>query len=114
MTPFLSNSKYKICKGWEYRLIYRNGRRRANRHFVLYYIKNNLGYSRFGISVSRKLGGAVKRNRIKRIIREIVRLREDARCMGVDMVIVARGGMTGVNFKEANEVFGTLIKYMEH
>jgi len=34
--------------------------------------------------------------------------------MGVDMVIVARGGMTGVNFKEANEVFGTLIKYMEH
>ena len=56
----------------------------------------------------------MKRNRIKRIIREIVRLREDARCMGVDMVIVARGGMTGVNFKEANEVFGTLIKHMEH
>lgn len=110
----MSKSQYKIRKGWEYRLIYRNGRRRANRHFVLYYIKNNLGYSRFGISVSRKLGGAVKRNRIKRIIREIVRLREDARILGMDMIIVARSGMIGVNFKEANEVFGTLIRQMEH
>ena len=56
----------------------------------------------------------MKRNRVKRIIREIVRLREDARSIGVDMIIVARGGMIGINFKEANEVFGTLIKYMEH
>ncbi len=56
----------------------------------------------------------MKRNRVKRIIREIVRLREDARSIGVDMIIVARGGMIDVNFKEANEVFGTLIKYMEH
>ena len=56
----------------------------------------------------------MKRNRIKRIIREIVRLREDARSIGIDMIIVARGGMIGVNFKEANEVFGTLIKYLEH
>lgn len=56
----------------------------------------------------------MKRNRIKRIIREIVRLREDARSMGMDMIIVARGGMIGVNFKEANEVFGTLIRHMEY
>ncbi len=56
----------------------------------------------------------MKRNRIKRIIREIVRLREDARSMGMDMIIVARGGMIGVNFKEANEVFGTLIRRMEY
>ena len=56
----------------------------------------------------------MKRNRVKRIIREIVRLREDARSIGIDMIILARGGMIGVNFKEANEVFGTLIKYMEH
>lgn len=103
---------FKIRKGWEYRFIYRNGRRKANRYVVLYYIKNNLGYSRFGISVSRKLGGAVRRNRIKRIFREIVRLREDAKGMGIDMVIVAREGMIGVNFKEANDAFGNLIKHL--
>lgn len=110
----MSNLKYKIRKGWEYRFIYRNGRRKANRYFVLYYIKNNLEYSRFGISVSRKLGGAVRRNRIKRLIREIVRLRDDTREMGLDMIIVAREGMIGVNFKEANDVFGSLIKYLEY
>ena len=110
----MSNLKYKIRKGWEYRFIYRNGRRKANRYFVLYYIKNNLEYSRFGISVSRKLGGAVKRNRIKRLIREIVRLKDDTREMGLDMIIVAREGMIGVNFKEANDVFGSLIKYLEY
>lgn len=75
-------------------------------------MKNNLGYSRFGISVSRKLGGAVKRNRIKRIIREIVRLR-DTKGMGINMVIVAREGMKGVDFREANDAFGNLIKYLE-
>lgn len=110
----MSNTKYKIRKGWEYRFIYRNGRRKANRYFVLYYIKNDLGYSRFGISVNRKLGGAVKRNRIKRIIREIVRLHEDVRGLGMNMIIVAREGMTGADFKEANEVFGHLIKHIEH
>ena len=110
----MNKTRYKICKGWEYRFIYRNGKRRANRYFVLYYIKNNLGYSRFGISVSRKLGGAVRRNRIKRIIREIVRLRNDANRMGINMVIVAREGMIGVNFNEANDAFGNLIKHLEY
>ncbi len=110
----MSKSQYKIRKGWEYRFIYRNGRRKANRYFVLYSIKNSLGYSRFGISVSRKLGGAVRRNRIKRIIREIVRLRNDTKEMGVDMVIVAREGMVGANFKESNDAFGNLIKHLEN
>ncbi|MDD5434293.1 MAG: ribonuclease P protein component [Nitrospira sp.] len=108
----MKNSKYKIRKGWEYRFIYKNGRRKSNRFFVLYYIKNNLGYSRFGISASKKLGNAVKRNRIKRLIREVIRLRDDIKGMGMDIVIVARDGMLGINFKEANEAFGNLIKYV--
>jgi len=109
----VSKLKYKIRAGWEYRYIYRNGRRKANRYFVLYYLKNNLGYSRFGISVNRKLGGAVKRNRIKRLIREIIGLRDDAKQMGLDMVIIAREGMIGVNYKEANDAFGNLIAHLE-
>lgn len=108
----MNKSRYKIRKGWEYRYIYRNGRRKANRFFILYYLKNNLGYSRFGISASRKLGGAVNRNRIKRIIREIVRLRNDVRGMGMDMVIVAREGIIGMGFKEADEAFGNLVKHL--
>ncbi len=66
--------------------------------------------------MSRKLGGAVRRNRIKRIIREIVRLRDvkNKDGMGLNMVVVARGGMIGVNFKEADEAFGHLIGHLEY
>lgn len=108
----MKNTKYNIRKGWEYRFIYRNGRRKSNRYFVLYFIKNNLGYCRFGISASKKLGNAVKRNRVKRLIREVVRLRDDIKGMSMDIVIVARDGMLGINFKETNEAFGSLIKHV--
>lgn len=108
----MKNSKYKIRKGWEYRFIYRNGRRKSNRYFVLYYIITDLGYSRFGISASKKLGNAVKRNRVKRLLREVLRLRDDIIGMSMDIVIVARDGMLGINFNEANEAFGSLIKYL--
>lgn len=109
----MKNSTYNIRKGWEYRFLYKNGRRTSNRYFVLYYIKNNLGYSRFGISASKKLGNAVKRNRVKRLIREVIRLRDDVKGMKMDIVIVARDGMLGINFKEANEAFSSVIKYVK-
>lgn len=108
----MSTSKYKIRKGWEYRFIYRNGRRKSSRFFVLYYIKTNLGYSRFGISASKKLGGAVTRNRIKRLLREVIRLRDDVKDMSMDIVIVARDGMLDIDFQETNKAFGSLIKYV--
>ena len=108
----MKNSKYKIRKGWEYRFIYKNGRRKSSRFFVLYYIKNNLGYSRFGISASKKLGNAVIRNRVKRLIREVIRLRNDIKGMSMDIVLVARDGMLGIKFKDADEAFGNLIKYL--
>ncbi|MEK6560094.1 MAG: ribonuclease P protein component [Nitrospirota bacterium] len=111
----MSKSKYKIRKGWEYRHIYKNGRRKANRYFVLYYVETDLGYSRIGMSVSRKLGGAVKRNRVKRLIREIVRV-DDYSClkeMSLDMVVVARQEMVGTNFREAQEAFTKLIRSVQ-
>lgn len=111
----LSLSNYKIRKGWEYRYIYRNGRRKANRFFVLYYLETSLGYSRVGISTSRKLCGAVKRNRIKRIIREIVRADDYSflKDMSLNMVVVAREKMVGADFHEAKEAFVNLVRSIE-
>ena len=56
----------------------------------MYVRKNNKPYNMLGITVSKKVGNAVKRNRAKRIIRQAYRDNEIFMPLGVDMVIVAR------------------------
>lgn len=57
---------------------------------VLYYLKNNLPYNRIGFTVSKKMGKAVVRNKIKRRIKESYRLNEHKFKIGYDFVIVSR------------------------
>jgi ribonuclease P protein component len=63
-----------LRKGREFDKVYRQGKRCRGNGFSLIFIPNDLGYNRIGISIHRKLKGAVRRNRIKRIIRESFRL----------------------------------------
>jgi ribonuclease P protein component len=71
--------------------VFRSGRSHASREFVLYvFPRAEAGPARLGLSVSRKVGGAVERNRVKRLLREAF-ARESARLAGgVDAVVVAR------------------------
>ena len=76
--------------------MYRDGQRRSSPQFTVFYRANGLERSRFGISVKKALGGAVVRNRIRRRIREILRLHQSEIPSGWDIVIhprssVARG-----------------------
>lgn len=57
----------------DYRLCYRTGRRRAGSFATLHYRPNDRGHARLGITASRKVGGAVVRNRLKRWTRECYR-----------------------------------------
>ena len=59
---------------------------------VVYAIANELDVSRLGLSVGRKHGGAVRRNRIKRLIREAFRLERPTLPTGLDVVVVPRAG----------------------
>lgn len=70
------------------RLYHSNGQ--ANIYMVLYARRNRLGVNRVGITVSKKLGHAVVRNRVRRRLREIYRLHEEAFQPGWDIVVVAR------------------------
>jgi ribonuclease P protein component len=78
--------------------VYRNGKRRSNSHFTVFLKANDLPQSRFGFSIKRALGGAVVRNRMRRRMRELVRLHRKEISAGWDFVIHPKANVASVAF----------------
>lgn len=72
----------------------------ANSFLVLYARKNRTATNRVGLTVSKKLGHAVVRNRIRRRLREVYRLNEDKFAPGWDIVVVARSRCLDADFSK--------------
>ena len=85
------------------RLYRTNGQ--ANGYLVLYARKNRTSANRVGITVSKKLGHAVVRNRIRRRLREIYRLNESRFQPGWDIVVVARTKAIYASFPELTRAY---------
>jgi ribonuclease P protein component len=86
-----SHARGRLSRSAEFERVYRQGRSTANRHLVLYTFPNpSSTRPRLGLSVSRKVGGAVQRNRVKRLLREAFASAEGALAPGQDVVVVAR------------------------
>ena len=83
----------RLSRSGEFERVYREGRSHASRHLVVYAFPREEGDDsdpRLGVSVGRKLGGAVERNRIKRLLREAFWANAESVRPGHDFVIVAR------------------------
>jgi ribonuclease P protein component len=83
----------RLSRSAEFERVYRQGRSKGNRFLVLYAFPREEGSQdgpRLGLSVSRKVGGAVERSRVKRILREAFWAEAERLPAGSDYVVVAR------------------------
>ncbi|MBE5961486.1 MAG: ribonuclease P protein component [Lachnospiraceae bacterium] len=103
MSESLKNSQ-------EFSVVYRNGKSYANKYLIMYIVKNELSRNRIGISVSKKVGNSVVRHRVTRLIRESYRLNEATFNDGLDIVVVARAGAKGKEYREINSAMLHLAK----
>jgi ribonuclease P protein component len=88
---------------------FRKGLRASDARLTIWADRNGLPYSRLGIVVGRKYGGAVQRNRIKRLLREAFRLNRERLPAGVDLVCAPRAGGTG-GTRSLAEITTSLIR----
>jgi ribonuclease P protein component len=99
-----------IKKNKEYRKIYYRGKSYADRYVVLYVLKNDFKICRFGFTVSKKIGNAVVRNRIKRLFKEICRLNLENIPVGFDYIIIARREIVHLNYRQIENSLLRLLK----
>jgi ribonuclease P protein component len=87
----------------------RSGKRYHTRHFVVIGKQNGLSITRLGVTVSKKAGNAVKRNRIKRLIREFFRLNTSQIPQGCDIVVAAKKDASYLDLWKVKEELGEVF-----
>ena len=90
MGSFLFPKIERLLNSKDFVNLNRSGKRLHGVYFALIFAENGLCISRLGITVSRKIGNAVTRNRVKRIIREFYRLNKGSFPRGYDVILAAR------------------------
>lgn len=94
----------------EFDTIIKSGNNKKNSEFIIYYINNEKGYNRFGISVGKKIGNAVTRNYYKRVIRNICDINKNLYSNSKDYIIIMRKGLALLSFSEANNSYIDLME----
>ena len=97
-----------VRKRADFELIYKTGIRRSGRLMTLFALERAAGVARLGIAATRKMGGAVQRNRAKRLVREI--FRHDKPDGPVDVVVVPRREMLEAPVERIRTEFNTLLR----
>ena len=99
----------KVLKSIEYRTIVKGGKSTTTQHFKIFIWPNSVSKRRLGITTSRRVGSAVKRNRIKRLVREFFRLHKSCLPPSSDLLFIAKPGADRLDYtllcEELKKVF---------
>ncbi len=96
-----------LTKPAEYASVHSKGRSWATNLLVMRVLPNNLDCSRCGFSISKRVGNAVTRNRVKRVLKEI--LRQLKLRPGFDVVFIARGNAAQAGFADLKKALDSLL-----
>jgi len=97
----------------DFRRVRKQGNSWAHPFAILCALPNGLAHNRYGFSVSKRLGGAVVRNRVKRLMREAVRTTPKevgSLVSGYDVIFIARPPIVGRTYAEVCAVVRTLLR----
>ena len=97
----------------EFRRLYSKGRTAASPYMAIYCRKTRLPYSRLGLTTGVKLGKAVRRNRVRRRLREIYRTNEWRLAPGWDIVVVARVKSVFAQYAQMEKSFLSLVEKLD-
>lgn len=97
----------RLKKSWEFQRAYKNGKKYWDAYFVIYVYNTQFRNSRLGITVSKKVGKSVQRNRVKRLIREAFRMLKVELQQHYDIVVVGRNTACSLS---VNQVRDSLYK----
>ncbi|MEG2457820.1 MAG: ribonuclease P protein component [Bacilli bacterium] len=102
------NKDFIIRKNEDIQKIINCGKKKVNKFFVVYYINNSINHDRFVLSVGKKIGNAVVRNKVKRQLKEI--LRKNMTYNSRDYVIIVRNGINALDYIYKERELMSLLK----
>ena len=101
----------RLKKDQDFTKVYRSGKSTGNKYLVLYYLlKDSRGPTQVGFSISKKVGKAVVRNKLKRRLKEIISSVHSNLKEGYSLVFVVRPGADQLEYKKLDELASDLLK----
>jgi ribonuclease P protein component len=104
------NRRHRLAHSEDFARVRRQGRSWSHVLLVLLAARNGLAYTRFGFVVSKRVGMAVVRNRVRRLMREAARARLDQIASGWDIVLIARSPIVQADLNRIGEALDSLLQ----